>query len=108
VKAAEANYLLYQGKREEARISDAFDKNRILNVSIAQAATVPFLPTNPVPLILILGWIFACLVSAGVVFVQDRLDTSLRTPAQIERYLDVPVLGSLPGSDHDPFGSITR
>ena len=108
VKAAEANYLLYQGKREEARISDAFDKNRILNVSIAQAATVPFLPTNPVPLILILGWIFACLVSSGVVFVQDRLDTSLRTPAQIERYLDVPVLGSLPGSDHDPFGSITR
>jgi succinoglycan biosynthesis transport protein ExoP len=108
VKAAEANYLLYQGKREEARISDAFDKNRILNVSIAQAATIPFLPTNPVPLILILGWIFACLVSAGVVFVQDRLDTSLRTPAQIERYLDVPVLGSLPGSDHDPFDSITR
>jgi len=108
VKAAEANYLLYQGKREEARISDAFDKNRILNVSIAQAATVPFLPTNPVPLILILGWIFACLVSSGVVFVQDRLDTSLRTPVQIERYLDVPVLGTLPGRDHDPFGSITR
>jgi uncharacterized protein involved in exopolysaccharide biosynthesis len=108
VKAAEANYLLYQGKREEARISDAFDKNRILNVSIAQAATVPFLPTNPVPLILILGWIFACLVSSGVVFVQDRLDTSLRTPAQIERYLDVPVLGALPGRDHDPFGSMTR
>jgi uncharacterized protein involved in exopolysaccharide biosynthesis len=108
VKAAEANYLLYQGKREEARISDAFDKNRILNVSIAQAATVPFLPTNPVPLILILGWIFACLVSSGVVFVQDRLDTSLRTPAQIESYLDVPVLGALPGREHDPFGSITR
>jgi uncharacterized protein involved in exopolysaccharide biosynthesis len=108
VKAAEANYLLYQGKREEARISDAFDKNRILNVSIAQAATVPFLPTNPVPLILVLGWIFACLVSSGVVFVQDRLDTSLRTPAQVERYLDVPVLGSLPSSDHDPFGSVIR
>jgi capsular polysaccharide biosynthesis protein len=43
-----------------------------------------------------------------VVFVQDRLDTSLRTPAQIERYLDVPVLGALPGRDHDPFGSMTR
>ena len=45
VKTAEDNYLLYLRKREEARISDALDSKRIVNVSIAEAATVPALPT---------------------------------------------------------------
>lgn len=35
VKAAEANYLLYQNKREEAGISNAFDQNRILKIGRA-------------------------------------------------------------------------
>jgi uncharacterized protein involved in exopolysaccharide biosynthesis len=96
VKAAEANYLLYMNKREEAHISDAFDKSRILNVTIAQPATVPFLPTNPASLILLLGWLLACLVSTAVVFVQERLNPAVRTPEQIESYLDVPVLAHLP------------
>jgi len=96
VKVAEANYLLYLNKREEARISDAFDKSRILNVSIAQPATVPFLPVNPLPLMLLLGWLLACLLSTAVVFVQERLNPIVRSPRQIEHYLDVPVLGNLP------------
>jgi uncharacterized protein involved in exopolysaccharide biosynthesis len=95
VKAAEANYLLYLNKKEEAHISDAFDKYRILNVSIAQPATVPILPSNPVPLTLILGWLVACLFSMGVVFVQERLDPQVRSPQQIERFLEVPVLAQL-------------
>jgi uncharacterized protein involved in exopolysaccharide biosynthesis len=95
VKAAEANYQLYQSKREEARISEAFDQNRILNVSIAQAATVPLLPSNPVALILILGWLAACLLGTGVVLVQERLSPSLRSPEQIEGYLDAPILASV-------------
>jgi uncharacterized protein involved in exopolysaccharide biosynthesis len=96
VKAAEANYLLYMNKREEAHISDAFDKSRILNVTIAQPATVPILPTNPASLILLLGWLLACLVSTAVVFVQERLKPAIHTPDQIESYLDVPVLARLP------------
>lgn len=100
VKAAEANYLLYMNKREEAHISDAFDKSRILNVTIAQPATVPFLPTNPASLILLLGWLLACLLSTAVVFVQERLNPAVRTPQQIESYLDVPVLAHLPDESH--------
>jgi len=95
VKTAEANYLLYLNKKEEAHISDAFDKYRILNVSIAQPATIPILPSNPVPLTLVLGWLVACLFSMGVVFVQERLDPQVRSPQQIERFLEVPVLAQL-------------
>jgi len=108
VKTAETNYLLYLNKREEAHISDAFDKNRILNVSIAQAATIPFLPTNPVPLTLVLGWLVASLVSMGVVFVQDRLDPQVLTPRQIERYLEVPILAQLPNQEAMRDGTLPR
>ena len=97
VKAAESSYLLYLNKREEARISDAFDKSRILNVSIAQPATVAVSPVNPLPLMLLLGWLLACVLSTGVILVQERLNPMVRSPRQIEQYLDVPVLGNLPG-----------
>ncbi|HUO35381.1 MAG TPA: hypothetical protein VMU43_10355 [Candidatus Acidoferrum sp.] len=101
-KAAENTYLLYVNKREEARISNAFDKSRILNVAIAQKATVPFAPSNPASLLLAVGWAFACLISASVVFVQEKLDAPFRTVEQVERYLDVPVVQYLPESHYGP------
>jgi uncharacterized protein involved in exopolysaccharide biosynthesis len=100
-KTAEANYLLYLNKREEAHISDTFDKNRILNVSIVQPATIPFVPTNPVPLTLVIGWLFACFSSLSVVFVQDRLDPLVRTPQRLENYLGVPVFGQLSADESE-------
>lgn len=100
-KTAEDNYLLYLNKREQAHISDAFDKNRILNVSIAQPATIPFRPTNPATMILLLGWIFACLASTGVVLMQEQLNPTLRRPEQIEQYLDVPLLANLSGENRE-------
>lgn len=106
VKAAEANYLLYQNKREEAGISNAFDQNRILNVSIAEAAMVPIRPSNPASIILALGAIFAGFVSAGAIFVQEYMDSSLHTPEQVEAYLDVPVLASLPRHGEETGGSV--
>ena len=40
------NYLLYQQKREEARINDALDQRGILNVALAEHPIVPALPEN--------------------------------------------------------------
>ena len=45
-KATEENYLLYLRKEEEARMSDVLDRRRIINVSIAEPATVPSLPST--------------------------------------------------------------
>jgi uncharacterized protein involved in exopolysaccharide biosynthesis len=104
-KSAESNYLLYLNKREEARISNAFDRSRILNVSIAEPALPAIHPSNPASIILLIGAIFALLASSGVVFVQERMDSSLRTPEHLE-YLSIPVLASLP-RDVKPRYSIT-
>ena len=45
-KTNEENYLLYQRKQEEARMAEALDVRRILNVAIAERPNVPLVPTN--------------------------------------------------------------
>jgi uncharacterized protein involved in exopolysaccharide biosynthesis len=97
-KADEANYLLYLSKREEARISDALDNKRIVNVAIAEAATVPALPKYPWWLFVLLGGLLASLVSVGSAFLSDHYDPSFRTAEEVESFLDVPVLAAMPNS----------
>ena len=97
VKEAEGNDLLYKQKREEARIGDALDQQRIVNVAIAEAATVPALPAHPHwALTLLLGVLLACLVSPGAAFAVDYLDPSVRTPDELRDVLQIPVLATLP------------
>jgi len=98
VKAAEDNYLLYLRKREEARISDELDSKRIVNVSIAEAATVPAFPTLHLGWLLVGGFFTASIVSLGAVYATDLMATSFRTPDELRRYLDVRVLASIPAS----------
>jgi uncharacterized protein involved in exopolysaccharide biosynthesis len=97
VKEAEGNDLLYKQKREEARIGDALDRQRIVNVAIAEAATVPAFPAHPRrALTLLLGILLACLVSPGVAFAVDYFDPSLRTPDELRDVLQIPVLAAVP------------
>jgi uncharacterized protein involved in exopolysaccharide biosynthesis len=96
-KLAEQNYMVYFRKQEEARISGALDRQRIMNVAIAEAATVPFLPSGPPRLlILILGGILASLVSVGSALALDYWDPSFRTPQEVEAFLEIPVAAAMP------------
>ena len=95
-KAAEQNYLLYLQKQEEARISDALDRNRIVNVAIAEAATVPALPTRSPLFTLLLGGLLATFLSLGSAYGADYLDPSFRTPQELYNTLDIPVLAAIP------------
>lgn len=99
VKEAEGNYLLYVQKREEARIGNALDSQRIVNVAIAEAATMPALPAHRNRAVtLLLATMFAGLVAPGLAFVADHFDPSVRTPGELEETLRIPVLAVLPKS----------
>jgi uncharacterized protein involved in exopolysaccharide biosynthesis len=93
--AEEANYLLYMRKQEEARISDALDESRIINVAVVEPVAVPVVPSRSRPLVLLLGLLAAIVVSMGVAVVAEYLDPSLRTSEDIKEYLDLPVLASV-------------
>lgn len=95
-KTEEGNFLLYLNKREEARISDALDSKRILNVAIAESPTVPALPVHSPWRFVALGLLLAMVVSTGAAFVADYLDPSLRTADETRKVLQLEVLAAMP------------
>ena len=96
MKTSEENYLLYQRKREEARMMDALDRIRILNIAIAEQPTVPALPSNSPWRPLLVGGLLALMVSLGLAFSLEYLDSSFRTPSEVIAELNIPVLAAVP------------
>ena len=96
-KQAEDNYQLYAKKREEARIADELDRQKITNVSIAEAATVSQLPSSPNRLLnLLLGIALAAFLSLGSVFTAEMLTDVVHTPRQLEGLTGHAVLATVP------------
>jgi uncharacterized protein involved in exopolysaccharide biosynthesis len=95
-KADEANYLLYTQKKEEARIEDALDRTRLLNVGVVETPTVPSLPTRSPFIFGLVAVLLASAVSVGVVFAIDYADQSFRTPTEVLHELRIPVLAAVP------------
>ena len=97
VKEAEENYQLYAKKREEARIADELDRQKITNVSIAEAAAVPQIPSSPNrPLNLVLGVFIAAFLSLGTVFSAEMLGDTIHTPRELEALTGAAVLATVP------------
>jgi len=96
VKTDEENYLLYQRKREEARMTDALDSKRIVNVAIAEQPVVPAIQTNTRWLVLFAGLLLAIIGPIGVAFALEYTNTSFRTPSEVFAELNIPVLAAVP------------
>jgi uncharacterized protein involved in exopolysaccharide biosynthesis len=95
-KTQEENFLLYQQKREEARISNALDQGGILNVALAQQPLVPALPKRSPLGVALLTLLVAAIFSLSTAFLLDFMDPTFRTPDELGGYLGVPVLAALP------------
>jgi len=79
-KADEDNYLLYLRKREEARIGDALDERRILNVAIVEAPTAPALAEHNILLYFAFAFVLAVAFTVGIAFMTEYFDPTIRTP----------------------------
>jgi uncharacterized protein involved in exopolysaccharide biosynthesis len=92
-KIAEENYLLYRRKQEESRIAEEMDKQRILNVSVMQAASVPALPVDRHrSFIVLLALLAGALLSTVTALAVDSMDQPVRTSRQAEAAAHAPVL----------------
>jgi uncharacterized protein involved in exopolysaccharide biosynthesis len=97
VKEAEDNYSLYAKKREEARIADELDKQKITNVSIAEAPVVAQIPASPNrPLNLILGVALAAFLTMGSAFSAELLNDTVHSARQLEALTGATVLATVP------------
>jgi len=103
-KATEEDYLLYRRKREEARIGDALDERRILNVAVVEPPIAPALPVRPLTFwfVVALGLATTAGITAG--FAAEYFDSTIRTPEEARNVLEIPVLAWLPASPKPAMG----
>ncbi len=93
----EENYQLYVRKAEEGRISDAMDARKIANISVIQPALVPITLIKPnVKLNILLSIVLGGCMGLGLAYSLDSLSHSFKTGEDVKKYLELPVLASLP------------
>lgn len=91
------SYNRYSTKLEETRIDQALKGERISNISIVQAATLPVAPIGPGRLLRLgVGLILAVLGGVGFAFFCEYLDHSIKTPEDVQEKLQLPTLASIP------------
>jgi len=91
------SYNRYAGKLEEARIDHALKAERISNISVLQAATVPTSPIGPQKILrLALGLLLAIVGGVGFAFLCEYMDHSIKTPEDVQEKLQLPTLASIP------------
>ena len=97
VKKADETYQLYAQKQEESRISDELDKQKISNVTIAEAATVPHVPnkTNR-PLTVLLGAAMGLILGIGCAITAEFFRETIHTPRELEALTGIPVVATVP------------
>jgi len=95
-KADEQSYLLYLQKREQARMTEALDTTRIVNVAVAETPVVPTLPVYPPLIVMLLGTLVGGIFAIGGVYIQEHMDPAFHSPTEVSTELDVPLLASVP------------
>jgi capsular polysaccharide biosynthesis protein len=108
----QANTQILVIKIQDKTAQDAMNKVNILsqtfieetqriypsgNVQIMDKATLPASPIKPRPkLNIAIAFILGLMVSLGIIFVVEYMDSTIKTEQDVEKYLELPVIGIIP------------
>lgn len=93
----ENDYQLYTQKRDEAKMADAMNENRLLNVAVQQNPTFSVIPFRPKPLLdMILGGFTAVFLACFFVFFAEIGRDTIANAGELERVSRFPVLATVP------------
>lgn len=82
---------------QKARFSAAMDTYKLANIEIIDKARVPKNSVSPnIILNTLMGMLIGALLGLGLAFVFDYFDHTLKSVEDVERYLNLSVLGSVP------------
>lgn len=91
------NYKMFLAKFEQTSITNALDEKGITNVKIVEPA---YIPNRPVAgkrrLAVMLSMLFGLFGGIGLAYLLELIGPTIDTKKDVERYLGVPVLASIP------------
>ncbi|MBI1789600.1 MAG: hypothetical protein HYR60_18865 [Acidobacteria bacterium] len=94
IKEAEDSFFLYSKKREEARIAEAMDRQKIANVVLVEPPKAPQIPRQKLTGSLAAGYLLCCLIILGIAFFIAITKNTVYTPWELEGLTGLPVLAS--------------
>lgn len=96
IEIQDAEYRRYAANLEQARMEDALEQGRISNLSVVQPASLEVKEVSPrLGLNLVLGVLAGLAAAAASALALERCDRSLHDAEQLEREVDLRVLGSI-------------
>jgi capsular polysaccharide biosynthesis protein len=84
---------------------------KVENVVVVDAAAVPASPIKPRKMMNVaVAFVLGAMAAVGLTFLLEYLDTSIKSPEDVSRYLELPVLGMIPviEEDGEPARAVTR
>ncbi|HWO40494.1 MAG TPA: Wzz/FepE/Etk N-terminal domain-containing protein [Candidatus Eisenbacteria bacterium] len=93
VQRNQQNHALYKKRSEESRISEAMDREKLLNVAIVERAALPLQPIGrKMPMTLALAALTGLAVGVGCAFGIEFFNSAINTEKELEEELQLPVL----------------
>jgi uncharacterized protein involved in exopolysaccharide biosynthesis len=96
IKETEDNFFLYSKKREEARIEQAMDRQKIANVTLVERPRLPTLATPKLSVTFVASYLLGCLLIIGFALAVAVTRPSIYTAWELEGLTGLPVLASVP------------
>ena len=87
-------YSMLVQRYEEAKISE---EGKLSNIRIINRATLPKFPVSPkVKMNILIGLLLGLGLGIGAAFLIESLNTKLNNLSDVERYVKLPILGTIP------------
>jgi len=87
-------YSMLVTRYEEAKISE---EGKLSNIRIINRATLPEFPVSPkVKMNILIGLLLGLGLGIGAAFLLESLDTKINNLSDVERYVKLPILGTIP------------
>ena len=94
---AQEIYVMLAKRLEEAKVAEVMVPNE---VQVIDEATLPERPIKPRKLLtLVIAAIFGVLAGSGYAVAKALMYRKIRSSEDVEQYLQLPVLGSIPDAD---------
>jgi succinoglycan biosynthesis transport protein ExoP len=97
LRDVETNRALYENMLKSLKTTTAMENVPATNIRIVYPAMIPTKPSSPrTSLNMILAIFMGLLLGAGVAIIIENLDTTLKTPEDVEAWLKIPTLAMIP------------
>jgi capsular exopolysaccharide synthesis family protein len=100
LRDVETNRALYENMLKSLKTTTAAENTPATNIRIVDPATIPDTPVSPRKLRnLMLGTVIGLVLGIGLALFMESLDTTLKTPEEVEGWLEIPNLALIPHMD---------